>query len=220
MTLETSLLIPTKTNPTPFVVAFLAGNVVASIVFPSFDFTLWTRFDVSVLPCPCIKLIIANICTPDPAMINATTFHTDFLPAFTSCFRAKSASFSDILQTAISGTPAKIRIKVDINLQSEPDVLLKESLWAKCLDISFQEFILTAMLHTWDLNHLTILNVSTQMSFQTSLAELVVAGETKKFRKFLLFIADVAKNVVFSKRFWLFHLRNNISHRHTFWNYK
>jgi hypothetical protein len=108
-------------------------------------------------------------------MIYAATFHADFLSTFANCFCAESASFSDILKTAITGTPTKIRIKVNVNLQSKPYILLKNCLRAKCLDISFQELILTATLHAWDLDHLTILNVCPQMFFQTSLAELLVA---------------------------------------------
>ena len=126
-----------EANPTPFVAAFLAGNVVAAVVLPSLDFALRTRFNVSILPCPGIELIISDISTSYPAMISCTTFHADFLAAFASCFCAKSASFSHILQTTISGTPTKIRIKIDVNLQPESDVLLKECLRAKCSHISF-----------------------------------------------------------------------------------
>jgi hypothetical protein len=108
--MATTASVFSKANPTPFVMAFLASHVVTAIVLPSLNFTLWTGFDISVLSCPCIEFIITDIRTSHPSMVNATTFHTDFLSALTSCFCAKSTSFSDVLQTAISGTPTKIGI--------------------------------------------------------------------------------------------------------------
>ena len=114
----------TIANPTPFVKAIFASNGIAALFLPSFCFALWTRFEFSVLYYPCIEIIITEISTFHLSMISCTTFHADFLATFASCFCAKSASFSDILQTAILGTPTKIRIKIDVNLQSEPDVFL------------------------------------------------------------------------------------------------
>ena len=127
----------TEANPTPFVMAFLAGYVIAAIILPSLNSALWTWFDISVFFYPCIELIIADICTSNPAVICCTTFHANFLPTFANCFCPKQTLFSNILHAAIFGTPTKIWIKVDVNLQSEPDVLLKDSLRAERLYISF-----------------------------------------------------------------------------------
>jgi len=76
------------------------------------------------------------------------------------------------------------------------------------------------MLHARDLYHLTVLNVRAQMSLQTFFAELVVTGKTEELSKFLLFIADLTKKVVFTKRFRLFHVRNNINYRYTVHEWK
>ena len=205
-----------KASPTPFVAAFFASNVIASLFLPSLGFAIWTRFEDSVFRYPCIEMFISEISTSRPSMKSCTTFHANFLAAFASCFCALSSSFSDILQTAVFGTPTKIRIKVDVNLQSELDVLLKESLRAKCFHISFKELIITVLLHARDLDHLTVLNFRPQMFFQTSLAELVVAGKTEEFGKFLFFIADIAKKVVFAKRLRHCHESYNISDIYTF----
>jgi hypothetical protein len=59
----------TEANPTPFIMAFLAGNVIAAIVLPSINFALWAWFNISVFFYPCIELIIVDICTSHPAMI-------------------------------------------------------------------------------------------------------------------------------------------------------
>ena len=113
-----------EANPTPFKMTFLASNVIAAIVLPGFNSALWTWFDVFVFFYPCIKLIIADISTSYHTMICCTTFHADFLATFTSCFCPEQTLFSDILQTAVSGTPPKIRIKVDVNLQPKSVILL------------------------------------------------------------------------------------------------
>ena len=91
------------------------------------------------------------------------------------------ASGPNILQTAIFWTPPQTWVQIHVNLELEPDVFLEKICGAKPLNICFQEFNVTAMLHTWDPYDLSIDYVCLQMACETFFAKLVVTREPEEF---------------------------------------
>lgn len=142
-----------KTDPTPFIFALLACNVIASCILVCFYFARRTRFNITIQASPLVEFIITHICTPLPTMSSCSTAHTNILTTFTSGCFSQYSSFSNIFYASIWWTLTEIRIHVNIYIHFKSQILLKKLLWTECFNISFQEFNCTIKnftLHAWN----------------------------------------------------------------------
>ena len=119
--------IGSKADPTPLVPALLAGDVIAASVLVCRDFAFGAWFHV-VGSGKLLELCIAYIGAPDPAVVDTTTLHANFLSAYTDCSLRKTIPSSDEVQAPVARTPTQVRIKVHVNVHLEPNILLKDLL--------------------------------------------------------------------------------------------
>jgi hypothetical protein len=143
-------------------VTLLASDVVAASKFVSGDLALRTGLNV-FSSYKLSELSVANVCAADPPVVNCTAAHADLLPTCADCFLFKPVCTSNVIHAPISRTPAQIGIQVDVDVHLESNILLKYLFAAECLDVVFEELLVTPVLHARNLNYLPVDDVCLQV---------------------------------------------------------
>lgn len=142
--------------------AFLACDVVAALVLERLYLALRTRFKI-ICTRELLELPVAYVHTPDPTVVDCATAHADLLATSTGRPLLESVAPPDEVHAAIAGTPAQVRVQIHVNVHPETHILLEDLFRAEVSNIIFEEFILAPVLHAWDIDDLSVDNVSFKM---------------------------------------------------------
>jgi hypothetical protein len=136
--------------------------MVTAFILIGRDLAFGTRLDI-VGSDKLREFSVSNVGTSDPPVIRRTTAHADLLPTCADCFLFKPVCTSNVIHAPISRTPAQIGIQVDVDVHLESNILLKYLFAAECLDVVFEELLVTPVLHARNLNYLPVDDVCLQV---------------------------------------------------------
>ena len=154
--------VSSEADPTPFVAAFLARDVIAPAVLVGRNLALGAGLDV-VLSRKGAELSITDVGAADPAVVDCAASHANLLPAGTLGAFTQPVSPPYVVHASDSRTPTQVRVQVDVDVHLEAHVLLENVLRPELLHIVFLELSLTVMLHARDLDNLPIDDVVLEM---------------------------------------------------------
>lgn len=119
--------VSSEADPTPFVAAFLARDVIASRVLVSRDPALGAWLDV-VLSRKGAEFSIADVGAADPAVVDSAAAHANLLPAGTHGAFTQPVGPPNIVHATDSWTPTQVRVQVDVDVHLKAHVLLENVL--------------------------------------------------------------------------------------------